>query len=55
MRSFFSEAVFLPRMMVLVASNTWGWQGRCWEFAHRHKAMTSARILEELKHHPRGF
>jgi len=29
--------------------------GLVWELAHRHRAMTSALMLEEQRHRKRGF
>ena len=48
MRSFFSEAVFLPLKMFNVAKQCVmiSWLVR--ELAHRHKAMRSAQELGEL-------
>ena len=55
MRSFFSEAVFLPLKMSYVAKQcvVMSWLVR--ELAHRHKAMTAAQKLGELRHQKRGF
>jgi hypothetical protein len=55
MRSFFSEAVFLPLKMSYVAKQcvVMSWLVR--ELAHRHKAMTAAQKLGELRHRQRGF
>ena len=50
-----SGTVFLPRMMSCVAKQcvVMSWLVR--ELAHRHKAMTAAQKLEELRHRQRGF
>ena len=55
MRSFFSEAGFLPLKMSYVAEQhgVMSWLVR--ELAHRHKAMTAAQKLRELRHRKRGF
>ena len=53
--AFFSEAVFLPLKMSYVAEQhgVMSWLVR--ELAHRHKAMTAAQKLRELRHRKRGF
>ena len=55
MRSFFSEAVFLPLKMSYVAEQygVMSWLVR--ELAPRHKAMTAAQKLGELRHRKRDF
>jgi hypothetical protein len=53
--SFFSVAVFLPLKMSYIAEQygVMSWLVR--ELAHRHKAMTAAQKLGELRHRKRGF
>lgn len=50
-----SGTVFLPLKMSYVAKQCvmMSWLVR--ELAHRHKAMTAAQKLEELRHQQRGF
>ena len=58
MRSFFSgtkwNGVF-PLMMSLVAKQRVMMAGLVRELAHRHRAVTAARMLEEQRHQQRGF
>jgi hypothetical protein len=51
---FFSGAVFLPLTMSYVVKQCvmMSWLVR--ELAHRHKTMTAAQKLEELRHRKRG-
>ena len=50
-----SGTVFLPLMMSIVAKQRVMRSGLVWELAHRHRAMTSPRKLEELKTSAEGF
>lgn len=52
---FFSVAVFLPLKMSYIAKQygVMSWLVR--ELAPRHKAMTAAHKLGELRHQKRGF
>ena len=52
-RSWF--LLFLPLMMFSVAKQRVMMAGRVRECALRHKALTAARKLEELKHQQRSF
>ena len=54
-RLFFSEAMFLPRMMSLVAEQRVMMAGLVRELAHRQKAMPSALKREAQRHQQRGF
>ena len=57
MNVLYIENVFIvfPLMMFLVAKQRVMMSGLVRELAHRHRAMTSARKLKELKHQQRGF
>ena len=52
---FFSEAMFLPRMMFPVAKQRVVMAGLMQELALKHKAMISTRKLEERKHLQRSY
>ena len=55
MHSFFSAAVFFPLKMSYIAKQYGVMSWLVLELAPRHKAMTAAHKLGELRHQKRGF